>query len=81
VVEVHKLASAVSFSHSDFHVLDQCNRQRAMLPDFYSATGLPGRFNEGFFLRRLQLWPIWAAGNRIFWECMGLFAAPRPRHI
>jgi len=27
-----------------------------LLPDFYSgATGLPGRFTEGFLLRRLQL--------------------------
>ncbi len=26
-----------------------------LLPDFYSgATGLPGRFSEGFSLRRLQ---------------------------
>jgi hypothetical protein len=26
-----------------------------LLPDFYSgATGLPGRFSEGFLLRRLQ---------------------------
>src|SRR3954453_24164798 len=30
-------------------------RQRPSLPDFYSgATGLPGRFSEGFLLRRLQ---------------------------
>src|SRR5262249_9456750 len=31
-------------------------RQRPSLPDFYSgATGLSGRFSEGFLLRRLQL--------------------------